>query len=147
MCLQVLGQAAKELSDVDEIHLQQHVLKQTENPQRRPKEGLLAIAAEHVPNAARHVQGEGLAVEREDPGKQGFTRSLSTPGSQGSAGADLSCQEVGGGSTLDGSPAYHRADRETTSTLTHTYAQFRPISSVEWNTASGENSQVQKEKV
>lgn len=78
---------------MDKIHLQQHVLKQTENPQRRPKEGLLAIAAEHVPDAARHVQGEGLAVEREDPGKQGFTTS--TPGSQGSAGAGLSCQRGG----------------------------------------------------
>lgn len=58
---------------MDKIHLQQNVLEQTENPQRRPKEGLLAIATEHVPNAARHVQGEGLAVEREDPGRQGFT--------------------------------------------------------------------------
>lgn len=113
--LQVLRQAAEELSDVDEIHLQQNVLEQAENPQRRPKERLLAIATEHVPNAARHVQGEGLAVEREDPAKQGFHNVSIHPSipsfihTQFWSRSQLSGGR--GGASLDG-PAYHRAQTQ-----------------------------------
>lgn len=65
--LQVLGQAGEELSDVDEVHLEKHVLKQTQDTQTRPEQTLLPVSAEDVPHSARHVQWEGLTVEGEDP--------------------------------------------------------------------------------
>lgn len=70
MGLKVVRQAAQELSDVDEVHLQQDVLKQTQDPQRGPEQRLLAVPTEHVPNSACHVQGEGLTIECEDPGRE-----------------------------------------------------------------------------
>ena len=65
--LQVIGQAREELSDVDEVHLQQDFLEQTQDTQPRPKQALLPVPTEDVPHSTRHVQGEGLTVQREDP--------------------------------------------------------------------------------
>lgn len=70
MGLQVFRQAAQELSNVDEVHLQQDVLEQPQDPQRGPEQRLLAVPTEHIPNSACHVQGEGLTVECEDPGQE-----------------------------------------------------------------------------
>lgn len=67
--LQVLRQAGQELSDVDEVHLEQDVLKQTQDAQPRPKQTLLPVPTEDVPHPTRHVQGERLAVQSEDPGQ------------------------------------------------------------------------------
>lgn len=67
--LQVLRQAGEELSDVDEVHLEQDVLEETQDAQPRPKQALLAVPTENVPHPARHVQREGLTVQSEDPGR------------------------------------------------------------------------------
>ncbi len=48
--------------------MQQDVLVEPQDPQSRPEQELLAIPKEKVPNSARHVQREGLGVERQDPG-------------------------------------------------------------------------------
>lgn len=53
---QVVWQAAEELGDVDEVHLQQDVLEEAQDPQTRPEQALLTVPAEHVPHAASHVQ-------------------------------------------------------------------------------------------
>lgn len=60
-------EAGQELSDADEVHLQQDVLMETQDSQTRPEQELLAVPEEDVPDSARHVQGEGLSVERQDP--------------------------------------------------------------------------------
>lgn len=52
----VLGQAREELGHVDEVHVQEHVLVQAQDPQSCPEQELFSISAEHVPHAARHVQ-------------------------------------------------------------------------------------------
>ena len=67
--LQVLRQAGEELSDVDEVHLEQDVLEETQDAQPRPKQALLAVPTEDVPHPARHVQRERLTVQSEDPGR------------------------------------------------------------------------------
>lgn len=51
----VLGQAREKLSHVDEVHVQEHVLVQAQDPQGRAEKELLSISAEHVPHTARHV--------------------------------------------------------------------------------------------
>lgn len=75
MWLQVLRQASEELSDVDEVHLQQDVLVQAQDAQSRTEQTLLPIPTEDVPHPTRHVQGEGLTVQSEDPG----WRQVKTP--------------------------------------------------------------------
>lgn len=65
--LQVVWQATEELRDVDEVHLQQDLLVQTQDPQPRPKQALLAVPAKDVPHPTRHVQWERLTVQGEDP--------------------------------------------------------------------------------
>lgn len=67
--LQVLRQAGEELGDVDEVHLEQDFLEQTQDAQPRPKQALLPVPTEDVPHPARHVQREGLTVQSEDPGQ------------------------------------------------------------------------------
>lgn len=69
--LQVLRQAGEELSDVDEVHLQQDVLVQTQDTQASTKQTLLPVPTEYVPHPTRHVQREGLTVQSEDPGQMG----------------------------------------------------------------------------
>lgn len=61
-------QAGEELGHVDEVHAGQDVLVEAQQAQRRAEQELLAVPAEDVPHAARQVQGQGLAVEGEDPG-------------------------------------------------------------------------------
>lgn len=68
--LQVVRQARQELSDVDEVHLDQDVLVKPQDAQPGPEQTLLPVSAEHVPDAASHVQREGLTVQSEDPGGQ-----------------------------------------------------------------------------
>lgn len=68
--LQVVGETREELGDVDEVHLQQDVLEEAQDPQAGPEQALLAVPAEHVPHPARHVQRERLTVQREDPGRK-----------------------------------------------------------------------------
>lgn len=72
--LQVLGEAGEKLSDVDEVHLHQDVLVQTQDAQPRPKQTLLPVSAENVPDPTRHVQREGLTVQSEDPKPPGGGR-------------------------------------------------------------------------
>lgn len=67
VCRQVIGQTAEELGDVDEVHLQQDVLEEAQDPKARPEQALLTVAAEHIPHTARHVQRQRLTVEGEDP--------------------------------------------------------------------------------
>lgn len=64
---QVVGQTAEELGDVDEVHLQQDVLEEAQDPETRPEQTLLTVTAEDVPHTARHVQRQRLTVEGEDP--------------------------------------------------------------------------------
>lgn len=52
----VLGQAREELGHVDEVHVQEHVLVQAQDPQSRAEQELFSVSAEHVPHAARDVQ-------------------------------------------------------------------------------------------
>lgn len=59
---QVLGQPRQELRHVDEVHLGQDVLEELQDAQRRAEQELLAVAAEHIPNAAGQVQGQRFAV-------------------------------------------------------------------------------------
>lgn len=68
--LQVVRQAGQELSDVDEVHLQQDVLVQPQDAETRPEQTLLPVPTEDVPNTTRHVQREGLTVQSEDPGQK-----------------------------------------------------------------------------
>lgn len=75
--LQVLRQAGQELSDVDEVHLEQDVLEETQDAQTGPEERLLPVPTEDVPHPARHVQRERLAVQSEDPGTGGRKRTPS----------------------------------------------------------------------
>lgn len=63
-----LGQAGEELSHVDEIHAGQDVLVEAQQAQRRAKQELLAVPAEHVPHPTRQVQRQRLTVQCEDPG-------------------------------------------------------------------------------
>lgn len=51
------------LTDADQVHVQQDVLVQSQDPQSRPEQEVLPIPQENVPHSARHVQGEGLSVE------------------------------------------------------------------------------------
>lgn len=57
-----------ELTDADEVHVQQDVLVEPQDPQSCPEQELLPIPKDNVPDSARHVQREGLCVERQDPG-------------------------------------------------------------------------------
>lgn len=72
--LQVLGEAGEKLSNVDEVHLHQDVLVQPQDAQPRPKQTLLPVSAENVPDSTRHVQREGLTVQSEDPKQRGGKR-------------------------------------------------------------------------
>ncbi len=63
----VLRESGQELSDVDEVHLQEHFLVEPQNPKPRAEQELLPVSAEHVPHPTRHIQGQGLSVEGEDP--------------------------------------------------------------------------------
>lgn len=65
--LQVIRQPRQELSDVDEVHLQQDVLVQTQDPETSSEQTLLAVTTEDVPHATRHVKGEGLTEKGEYP--------------------------------------------------------------------------------
>jgi len=65
---QLLGQPGQELGHVDEVHGGQHVLVPAQQAQARAEQELLAVPAEHVPDPARQVQRQGLAVQGEDPG-------------------------------------------------------------------------------
>lgn len=67
--LQVVRQARQELSDVDEVHLKQDVLEQTQDAETRPEQTLLAVPTEDVPDPTRHVQRKRLTVQGEDPGR------------------------------------------------------------------------------
>lgn len=67
VCRQVVRQAAEELSDVDEVHLQQDVLEESQDPETRPEQTLLTVATEYIPHTARHIQRQRLTVEGEDP--------------------------------------------------------------------------------
>lgn len=67
---QVLRQARQELSDVDEVHLEQDVLEETQDAQSGPEQTLLAVPAEDVPHPARHVQRQRLTVQSEDPDRR-----------------------------------------------------------------------------
>lgn len=64
-----VGQAGEELSHVDEVHGGQDVLVETQQPQPRAEQELLAVSAEHVPHPARQVQRQRLAVQGKDPGR------------------------------------------------------------------------------
>lgn len=77
----VLGQAREKLGHVDEVHVQEHVLVQAQDPQGCAEQELLSVSAEHVPDAARHVQRQGLAVECKNPEhtRKSFTRISITP--------------------------------------------------------------------
>lgn len=61
------GQPGQQLSHVDEVHGSENVLKETQQAQRRAKQELLAVPAEHVPHPTRQVQRQRLAVQSEDP--------------------------------------------------------------------------------
>jgi len=78
--LQVLGQAGQELGDVNEVHLEQDFLEQSQDTEPRPKQALLPVPTEDVPHPARYVQWEGLTVQSEDPGQthkgSDFTKSM-----------------------------------------------------------------------
>lgn len=63
-----VGQARQELCHVDEVHVRQHLLVEAQQAQCRAEQELLTVPAEHVPHPTRQVQGQGLTVEREDPG-------------------------------------------------------------------------------
>lgn len=67
MCRQVIRQTAEELGDVDKVHLQQDVLEEAQDPETRPEQTLLTVAAEHIPYTACHVQRQRLTVEGKDP--------------------------------------------------------------------------------
>lgn len=66
-----VGQAREELSHVDEVHAGQDVLVEAQQAQRRAEQELLAVPAEDIPDAARQVQRQRLAVQREDPEGRG----------------------------------------------------------------------------
>lgn len=51
--------------------MQQNVLVQPQDAESGPEQELLPVTEEDVPNSARHVQGEGLRVERQDPEGRG----------------------------------------------------------------------------
>lgn len=54
--------------------MQQDLLVEPQDPQSCPEQELLSIPKENVPDSARHVQGKGLRVERQDPGREGVRR-------------------------------------------------------------------------
>lgn len=53
---------------MNEVHPGQDVLEQPKEAQGRAEQELLPVSAEHVPDPAGQVEGQGLAVESEDPG-------------------------------------------------------------------------------
>lgn len=59
------------LTYADEVHMPQDFLVKPQDPQSCPEEELLSIPKENVPDSAGHVQGKGLCVERQDPGREG----------------------------------------------------------------------------
>lgn len=65
-----VGQPGQQLGHVDEIHGGQDVLIEAQQAQRRAEQELLPVPAEHVPHPTRQIQGQRLAVQREDPEKQ-----------------------------------------------------------------------------
>ena len=76
---QVLRQPREELRHVNEVHPGQDVLKQPEEAQGRAEQELLPVTAEHVPDPAGQVEGQGLAVESEDPGGERGCQVLEAP--------------------------------------------------------------------
>lgn len=76
---QVLRQPREELGHVNEVHPGQDVLEQPEEAQGRAEQELLPITAEHVPDPAGQVEGQGLAVESEDPGGERGRQVLEVP--------------------------------------------------------------------
>lgn len=60
-------QPGQQLSHVDEVHWSQNILEESQQAQRRAKQELLAVPAEHVPHPTRQVQRQRLAVQSEDP--------------------------------------------------------------------------------
>lgn len=52
---------------MDEVHLQQDLLEQPQDTEPRPEQALLPVPTEDVPHPTRHVQGERLTVQGEDP--------------------------------------------------------------------------------
>lgn len=63
----VIRQSGQELSDVDEIHLQEHFLIEPQDSEARTEQELLPVSAEHVPHPTRHIERQGLSVKGEDP--------------------------------------------------------------------------------